>query len=162
MTITEAVMGAFFRHLGRSGRPDRPSLLIRACEGGTLVEFALVMVIFLTIILGIIEFGRIYWTQSTLQQAVEAAARCASIGSSLCSTESAVQDYAVSQMFGFGDAIPSNAFTVDLGAACGKLVTGMVSASAPYVFSITGPFTVTSLFPSGITLSAQSCYPNSS
>ena len=47
--------------------------------GQTLVEFAMVMLLFLTLILGIVEFGRALWTWNTIAQATRAGARFAAV-----------------------------------------------------------------------------------
>src|SRR5438132_4784872 len=46
-------------------------------KGQTLVEFALVALLFLTLVLGIVEFGRALWTWNTIVQATRAGARFA-------------------------------------------------------------------------------------
>ena len=46
-------------------------------RGQTLVEFAFVCVLFLTVLFGIIEFGRALWTWNTIVQATRAGARFA-------------------------------------------------------------------------------------
>ena len=46
-------------------------------KGQTLVEFALAVMLFLTILFGIIEFGRALWTWNTIVQATRAGARFA-------------------------------------------------------------------------------------
>lgn len=46
-------------------------------KGQTLVEFALVVMLFLTLLFGIIEFGRALWSWNTIVQATRAGARFA-------------------------------------------------------------------------------------
>src|SRR6266481_5685627 len=53
--------------------------LAGACEGVEAIEFAIILPVFLLFILGCIEFGRLFWTQSELQYATEAAARCVTV-----------------------------------------------------------------------------------
>ena len=48
---------------------------IAARRGAVALEFALGFPIFLAMIYGVFEFGRIFWTQNTLEYAVEEAAR---------------------------------------------------------------------------------------
>ena len=45
-------------------------------DGGSAVEFALLIPFLLVLIIGIYEFGRAYWVQNTLQFAAEQTARC--------------------------------------------------------------------------------------
>lgn len=55
-------------------------LLRRLCgsiAGTTAVEFAIVLPVFLALIMGIIEFGRLFWVQTSLRHSVEQTARIA-------------------------------------------------------------------------------------
>jgi Flp pilus assembly protein TadG len=50
----------------------------RASTSGTAaIELAIVLPVFLAVIMGIMEFGRMFWAQSTLQHSVEQTARLA-------------------------------------------------------------------------------------
>jgi Flp pilus assembly protein TadG len=119
----------------------------RACEGATAVETAIVFPAFFLMLFGIIEGGILFHTQSTLQFAVEAAARCAAVNTNVCGTTDAVQDYAVSQLSGL--PVSSASFSVTQPAGCAQ----QVSISHP--FSSVVPL----LIPWTITLNAQSCHP---
>ena len=62
----------------RAADPARGGVLmrfIRARRGDVAIEFALGLPIFLAMIYGVFEFGRIFWTQNTMEFAVEEAAR---------------------------------------------------------------------------------------
>ena len=48
---------------------------IRARRAAVALEFALGLPIFLAMIYGVFEFGRIFWTQNTMEFAIEEAAR---------------------------------------------------------------------------------------
>ena len=115
-------------------------------RGAVALEFALVLPALLLVLLGAMDVGRLLWTQTTLDRAVEAAARCASINTSVCGTNSAVQTYAAGQAFGL--VIAAAAFTVTT-PSCGVMVT----ATMPFVLII--PWIATS----NITLGANACYP---
>jgi Flp pilus assembly protein TadG len=135
-----------------NGVSDRIAGLARACDGATAVETAIVLPAFLLTLFSIVEGGLLFWTQSTLQFAVEGAARCAAVNMPLaapaaCASASATQTYAASQAYGM--TIPSSAFTFTQ-PSCGYKV------SASYVFS----FIVSEVYPAGtITLTASSCHP---
>ena len=45
---------------------------IRARRGSVAIEFALGLPIFLFLVYGIFEFGRVFWTKNTMEFAVEA------------------------------------------------------------------------------------------
>lgn len=136
-----------------------PARLARAADGTAAIEFALLMPAFLMMFMGVVEFGRLYWTQSTLQQAVEAAARCASFNTSTCDTSDHTKSYAVKAMVGM--TVSSSIFTATMYSSAsptycdsGQTVPGYeVSASLPFTFIVRG------LFPWRLTLTAQSCYP---
>jgi len=51
-------------------------MMHRDCAGSAAVEFAMLIPLFLMLIFGVYEFGRIYWLQNTLQYAAEQTARC--------------------------------------------------------------------------------------
>lgn len=115
-------------------------------RGTVALEFALVLPALLLMALGVMDVGRLIWTQTTLDRAVEAAARCAAIEPSLCGTVAAVQTYAVGQAFGL--VVTTADFSV-AAASCGE----EVNATMPFTFII--PWITTS----SITLGAVACYP---
>jgi Flp pilus assembly protein TadG len=133
----------------RHGRPLHR--LWRSRGGATAIEMAFLLPVFLGFLLGIEEFGRALWTQTALQYAVEAAARCAVVSPSFCTD---VPAYAASQAFGM--SIPSSAFTYTPNAICGVAsVTSGGQVTASYAF----PALVPALVPISVTLSAKSCHP---
>ncbi len=129
-----------------TGVGGRLAALAKARDGATAVETAIVLPAFLLFIFAIIEAGLLFWTQSTLQFAVEAAARCAVVNTTQCGSASAIQTYAAAQATGM--TIPSSSFSVTQ-PVCGYQV------SISYPFS----FIVTELFSGTITLNATSCHP---
>jgi Flp pilus assembly protein TadG len=127
------------------GVRERLVAFAKACDGTTAVETAIVLPVFLLMLFAIIEGGLLLWTQSTLQFAVEAAARCAAVNTTQCGSSSAIQSYAASQAFGM--TISSSSFSVSQ-PSCGYQV------SISYPFS----FIVQEIFPGTITLNAASCH----
>ena len=120
--------------------------LIQDRRGNVGVEFALVAPALCMVIYGAMEFGRMAWTQSALNFAVEEAARCASVTPSVCGTSSQIATYAANEIApGY---VPASAFTGTT-ASCGHQVT----ASFAYPFVATGLFSMTP------TLSATACFP---
>jgi Flp pilus assembly protein TadG len=121
-----------------------------ACGRGTAaVEFAIVVMPFLFLVFGVTEFGRMIWTQSALQYAVEKTARCVSLVSAPCGTPSQsatqMQTYAASQMLAPGVSASAFSYTA---ASCGNLV----SATTTFYF-------VPGFLPVSATLRAESCRP---
>ncbi len=55
--------------------------------GNAIVEFALIVPVFLLMLFGMIDVGRLYWTVSTMEYAVEAAGRYAMINTSASSNQ---------------------------------------------------------------------------
>jgi Flp pilus assembly protein TadG len=127
-------------------RPGFQRSLLGNRDGSGAIEFAVIMPVFLAGVLGIMEVGRALWTQNTLQRAVEAAARCASIDAANCGSSTATKNYAVTQAFDLN--VTSNIFTVTA-PACGN----QVAASYPFV-----PVSAIIDLPR-VTLTARACFP---
>lgn len=114
-------------------------------RGATAVEYGLLLPALLAFVFGIIDVGRLLWTQTTLDRAVEAASRCAAIDTVTCGTATQIQTYAVAQAYGLN--ITTSVFAVGA-TGCPTAV----QASLPFVFVI--PW-----FSQTVTLTAESCYP---
>lgn len=63
--------------------------------GKTLVEFAIVGGIFLLILTGVVEFGRLYWTHNALRDAARRGVRYASIRRNDAAGQQAVKNMVV-------------------------------------------------------------------
>jgi Flp pilus assembly protein TadG len=113
--------------------------------GAAAVEFALVMPAFIALIVGAIFTAQTMYAASSLRYATEAAARCASVNTTTCSSDSATQTYAASKYL--GPVSPAPTF-VSSSVACGHKVTG----SLTYVLN-TGVTTI------NVPLSAAACFP---
>ena len=112
-------------------------------------------------LLGICEFGRALWTQSALQFAVEAAARCAAVSPSLCTAPGGsgmdIPAYAAAQAFGL--SIPPSAFTYTPNATCGVASGPTGTGGAQVTASLAFNAIVPQLVPVDVTLTAKSCHP---
>lgn len=97
-------------------------------------------------ILGAIDAGWMLWSASTLDFAVEEAARCAAVDATNCGTTANVQGVAVGKAMGLG--MSAGDFTIT-STACGKKV------AATYVFHFLRPFTTNF----DVSIPATSCYP---
>ena len=124
--------------------PDRRPVKNRS--GSAAVEMAIVLPLVLLFIIGLTEFGRAIWIKATLDYAVEAAARCAVINTTVCGSAAQVQSYAVSRSPGL--TLNASTFTLTAGT-CGM----QVSASLPF------QFVAPSLFPLALTFTSTACYP---
>ena len=61
--------------------------LAKCRKGAVALEFALGFPIFLALVYGLFEFSRIFWTQNTMQFAIEEAARSAIVDSDITAAE---------------------------------------------------------------------------
>jgi Flp pilus assembly protein TadG len=121
--------------------------LVRHTGGTTAIEFAFTAPLFMMLVFGIVETGLALWAQFGLENAVEAAARCASVSTTTCSSSSTVATYAASHTLGV--TIPSSAFSYSK-PSCGNQVSG----SYTYTY-------LTKYFKAAnVTLSARSCFPD--
>ena len=118
----------------------------RGESGAAAVEFALVFPVLLTFLLGTAEFGRLLWTKSLLDHAVNEAARCGSINATMCGSSNAIADYAVLRSVPL--TVTSAIFTA-VTTACGSQVT------ASYAFT----FVAHALLPYRVTLTSRACFP---
>ena len=119
-----------------------------ARAGSTLAEFALIAPVLLLVLFGTIEAGRALWLQNALHYAVQAAARCASINTTTCSSLGTIQSYAASVS---GAQFDASVFSWSGTAGCGNQV------SASYPMSLYIPYVGAT-----VTLTAQACFPKSS
>jgi Flp pilus assembly protein TadG len=135
--------------------------------GTTVIEFALVAPLFLILIFGTIEFGRLIWTKEALQEAAVAGARCVAIaqgavpggpctsGGSYSSAQAI--SYVQTEAGKWGISVPSAAVTPTASTSCaGTGGFSEVSISTTYT-SLVPKFTQ---LPGTITLNASACYPS--
>jgi len=113
-------------------------------RGTAAVEFAMVAPAFIMLAVGTFYLCMCLFLTGSLHYAVEQAARCASVNTTVCSTSSAITSYAQNNYFGPGGS-PTFTYTA---AACGN----SVSASMNYTWSIgfkqfTLPVSATACFP---------------
>ena len=139
--------------------------LAKAREGIEALEFAIILPVLMLFLLGCIEFGRLFWTQSELQFAAESAARCITVTCSANITGTGPNTYAAGQVF----SVPVPAGTVfsvtNPNPACGNEVT----VCYPFEFLLPGLFPFTNAKPAtcpaaynapalGLTLTATGCH----
>ncbi|AXK82923.1 pilus assembly protein [Pseudolabrys taiwanensis] len=122
----------------------------RAQRGAAAIEYGLILPMLLLFIIGIIDVSRLLWNYTTLNRAVEAAARCGAINTIDCGTTAQIQARAVAEAWGMN--VATSAFTVTT-SACGVQVVGTYD----FVFAIPALVGATPL--GTLTLSATSCYP---
>jgi Flp pilus assembly protein TadG len=114
-------------------------------RGTAFLDFSLVLPLLLILTLGVMDFGRLFWTKMTMSRAASAAARCFAMNSNTCPSADTAQTYASQQAWGTSN-VTFNAAT----AACGAQVT------ATYNFTFIVPW-----WPGAnpLALSTTTCYP---
>jgi Flp pilus assembly protein TadG len=127
----------------------------RETSGASATEFALVSLVFFTLMFGVIQFGLLFWTQTGLNYATEQAARYYSVQSAAAGSDistSTVTAYAVTQAAGLN--FTSSVFTASK-AACGQSSASNYQVTATYKFN----FIPKGVMPASPTLSASACFP---
>jgi Flp pilus assembly protein TadG len=118
-------------------------------RGAAAVEAAFVLPLLLLLLLGVIEFGRMAWARSSLDFAVQEAARCAVVRTDVCGTPAATAQYAANRLATF--KVPAQAFTVTPGLPCG------VRVRARYEYRLVTVAMVAEAFGGAPTLTAEVC-----
>ncbi|MDB5447533.1 MAG: hypothetical protein JWQ97_2850 [Phenylobacterium sp.] len=113
-------------------------------SGATAVEYALVLPLLAVMIMGGIWVGVLTLAVSSLDMAVQSAARCAAVDANLCATASATQAFAQSRYA--GPAL-SPVFTAS-NSGCGHTVTGQATFDLNIVPGV-----------GSLPLSVSACYP---
>jgi Flp pilus assembly protein TadG len=149
-------------------RDPKAASLIAACDGSAVIEFALVAPIFLMLLFGSIEFGRLLWTQQALQQAAIAGARCMAIAqgaiqSSACAASgsysaTSTKSYIETAASGWGVSVQDADITLDNAATCGG-TTGFSQVTITNTFNTPLP-QIVQLAAGGTSLTTTACYPN--
>lgn len=133
-------------------------------KGGAAAEFAIILPILLLLIIGIYEFGRLYWIQNTLQYAAEQAGRCI-----MAHTSAGVTSGTCAMGNFLGNQLPSSTATASTGDCPDSVVSPApqcVTVSVTYDFqfnptlaAILGLASHSSANFSDITLRGQSQVP---
>lgn len=139
----------------------------RAQDGATLVEFALVAPLFLALLFGTIEFGRVLWTQQALQQTAIAGARCMALPQTDCAapptynySSTMTTTYIQTIANQWGVSLPSESITQNPGSSasnCGP--SGFSAVTLTFTFQSVVPYLI-NILTDGIPLSATACFPN--
>jgi Flp pilus assembly protein TadG len=131
-----------------------------AQDGATAVEFALVVPMFLILVFGAIEFGRILWAQEALQETAIAGARCVAIAqgsnptNSPCAsggTTTYIQNLAKAWGLTLATITPSTPTTGGCKGLSQVILTSTFNSVVPNLVQLSA---------GGITLTASACYPN--
>jgi Flp pilus assembly protein TadG len=144
--------------VSRRGRVRRWA---RDHSGAGAVEFALVIIPFMLVMFGVVEFGRMLWTLNALQETAIAGARCMGVLNTSCASSGAYNagnttTYVKSIATGWGVSLATTNITLNNSTACGG-VAGFSQVSISYTFQTVIPM-ITSLV--GDPLTVNACFPN--
>jgi len=110
-------------------------------RGAAMVEFALIAILFFTLLFGIIEFGWIFNGYITLEAAAKEGARLAIVGASDADIKKAVTNHAMT--FNFVDSEEKEGIDVSIGKRRGDETTVTVTGELPLLvgfFPINNPY----------------------
>jgi Flp pilus assembly protein TadG len=130
---------------GRGAGRGRPRSILCDRRASSGVQFALVLPVFLSMVLGIMDMGRLMWTQNTLAQAAKKSARFAIVHGSTSASPATAADItaAVEQhLAGLSGAPTVNVAWIPDNAP-GSLVT--VQVTYPFQFAALGFLDLTPL-----------------
>ena len=134
-------------------------------HGASAVDFALVVVPLLLIVFGIVEYGRLMWTQAAIQEAAMAAARCMGLKQSSCATngsysQSQTLSYVQTKGQNWSISIPTSGVTLNNSATCSG-TSGFSQVTISFTFTSAVPLLLASLS-DGVNIQAVACFPNQS
>lgn len=112
-------------------------------RGTTAVEFAMVSPVLIALIVGMLVLSLCLFLIGSLHYAVEDAARCAAVRTTVCTDAGTTVAYAQSHYYG-----PSTPTFTYAAAACGNSVSASINYVAQLgLTQITIPFTAAACFP---------------
>jgi Flp pilus assembly protein TadG len=115
-------------------------------QGNAMVETAAVLPAFIAVIVGGMYLAMLGFTAACMQFAVQAGARCASMGNSNCADDTKIAAYTLAQYRGISTVTPI--FTSSSTSACGHSVSGSITVPLYMVIkTINVPLTSTACFP---------------
>jgi Flp pilus assembly protein TadG len=119
--------------------------LFRDNRGGSVVEFSLLSLPVVVFLFGIMQTGWLLWADNLLNVAVDAAARCGGVGSTISPCNADLVTTA-QQVFG---PLSGASFSLN-GSSCAT--NGGIG--------LVGTYTMNIAFAFNVTITAKSCYPN--
>lgn len=137
---------------------SRKQSWISDTAGTVAIEYGLILPALLLFTLGIMDAGRLLWTNITLSRATDAAARCGAVNTTACAAAS-IPAYAAGQAWAINDIVASD--FVATTPSCGVQVKATYTFKfiVPWFpqFSAKAPFGVSTMV-----LKATACYPKQS
>jgi len=129
-----------------------------AQDGAVAVEFALVSLLFITFVLGLIEFSRLTWTKQAVTDVAARAARCATTGDDAsavtCTDTDLIRNFAIAQAESVGISLSPEQITAQKMVRCNGYIANLVeisfqfrSPAAGLIPALAQPISVTACFP---------------
>lgn len=100
--------------------------LVRGTRGASAVEFALVTPVLLSLLLGLVEYGRLMWTRQVVYETAFNTARCASMDNAICGNSTTIKSYAVTRGGKNGIVLTQGEVTPTLATACNGYTSNRV------------------------------------
>ena len=111
---------------------------MRCRRGATIVEFALLAPVFLTMLFGIIEYSRFSWSRQTLQEVAYNTARCLSVEVE-CKDAGRQRRHAIERAASYGYVITTDDIEINNGARCRNIGNAnSVRINAPFSSPVHG------------------------
>jgi Flp pilus assembly protein TadG len=134
-------------------------------NGATVVEFALVMPLFLALLFGTLEFGRVLWIKEALLQTAIAGARCMALPQSACA-QAATYTYSATKTTTYiqqvanqwGVSLPGANIIQNNAANCGG--TGGFSEVSLAITFQSMVSKLVNISSGAMPLTATACFPN--
>ncbi len=117
---------------GKAGRGTR------CRRGGVALEFAFALPVLLLFIFGVFEIGRAFWTQTTLEYAVEEAARFAIVNDAIlddAELTTAIEKFARNRLAGLSTTDPPLSFNISYTFEAVTNKRNFVSIQGTYKFA---------------------------
>lgn len=131
-------------------------------DGGSAVEFSLVVTAFCMVLLAGAEYGWYMWSANALQQTALQTARCMGILQSDCApgrtySATSTTTYAQGLAAGYGVSVPQSGVALNTNATCGG-APNLSQVTLTYTYQSSAPILLPGLSSSPLTASA--CFPN--
>lgn len=123
-------------------------------RGATVVEFALLAPVFLSMLFGIVESARFLWIKQSLKEVAFSTARCTSVHTE-CETAAMRTDYAIARARSYGQALTAADIAVTPNTTCNG-ASGVVKVTMSVRFNSPVVGLLPSI-PSDVT--GLGCYP---
>jgi Flp pilus assembly protein TadG len=105
----------------------------RSERGAVILEFALVAIVMLAVMLGVVQYGYLYWSLSTASATAREAARSLSVGVDWACVQERTIDAARSPAIGDDTPLVTRSYATDAGAAqTGPVVGSRVTVTVSF------------------------------